>query len=248
MRDGRGDIFGMVALDRLVMVAVDDEDRRVDRLELIVASISADRPHPADMVDERVIFLGRRGIAGIFMTGALDDIRRRSGSSRALFHAGGDGVGGEGEHLADPVLVAHREVEPKDAPVAPADDVGLRDLQRIHQRHDVVGHQFIAVRARVAGRTAMAAAVHQDHGMVGGDRGPIAPIVGVGEAAVQEDHRRTLAVDRIIDLIPLASASPLVGRDRRGRRRQGLPPLAAAAGSARNARKAERINRRIRPP
>ena len=54
----------------------------------------------------------------------------------------------------------------------------------------------------------------------------VAPIVGIGEAAVQEDHRRTLAVDRVVDLdaIGFGFAATVRGDRRRGRR-QGLPSL-----------------------
>src|SRR5271166_6834043 len=60
MRDGRRDIFGVLALDRLVMVAVDDQDGRVDRRELSVRPIRLVPPHLADLIDEGGIFLGRR--------------------------------------------------------------------------------------------------------------------------------------------------------------------------------------------
>src|SRR5580704_6190588 len=164
---------------------------------------------------------------GIFMTGAVDI----SGESRvlldALNHAGGDRVGGEGEDLADAILVAHREVKPKDAAVAPADDVGLWDLQHIHERDDIVGHEVIAVRARIASAAAVTATVHQDHGMMRRDGwNLVAPIVGIGEAAVQENHRRTLAVNRVVDLdaIGFGFAATVRGDRRRGRR-QVLPSL-----------------------
>src|SRR6202044_2577042 len=39
VRDGRGDVFCMRPLDRFVMVAVDNENGRVDRLELIVGPV-----------------------------------------------------------------------------------------------------------------------------------------------------------------------------------------------------------------
>ena len=54
----------------------------------------------------------------------------------------------------------------------------------------------------------------------------VAPIVGIGEAAVQEDHRRTLAVNRIMDLDAVGFGfAAAVGGDRRRGRRQGLPSL-----------------------
>jgi hypothetical protein len=127
--------------------------------------------------------------------------------------------------------VAKFEVESEDGAVAPADDVGLADLERIHHRHHVVGHEIVTVRARVARACPVASAVHQDHGVMRRHRRDLgAPIVGVGEAAVQEEHRRALAVHRIVDLDPIGfDLAGAVGRDRRGRRRQGLPPLECGA-------------------
>ena len=63
--------------------------------------------------------------------------------------------------------------------------------------------------------------------MMGGyGRNLVAPIVGIGEAAVQENHRRALAVDRIVDLDSVSFGfAGAIGRDRRGGRRQGLPAL-----------------------
>ena len=88
---------------------------------------------------------------GVFVAGAIDI----GGEGRVLFDAVDDarrhGVGREGKHLADPVLVAHREVDAENAAVAPADDVGLGDFQQIHQRHDIVGHQIVAIRAERRG-------------------------------------------------------------------------------------------------
>src|SRR6202047_3940367 len=43
VRDGRGDVFRVLALDRLVVIAVDDEHRRRDRLELRVAPVGLAR-------------------------------------------------------------------------------------------------------------------------------------------------------------------------------------------------------------
>ena len=169
--------------------------------ELGVGPVGLDEPHLADLIDEGGVFVRRRRERGVFLARARDE----SGEGRVLLDilddARGPGVGGEGEHLADPVLVPEREVDADDAAVAPADDVRLRDLERVHQRHDVVGHQIVAVRPRVARRAAVAAAVHQDHGVARRDRGNlIAPIVAVGETAVQENDRRAAAIDRVVDL------------------------------------------------
>ena len=99
MRDGRGSIFRMGPFDGLVVIAVDDENGGVDRLQLIVGPVRLVRPHLADLIDEGVVFLGRRGMLGIFMAGPLDI----GGESRvfldALDHAGGDRVGAKAKTL-----------------------------------------------------------------------------------------------------------------------------------------------------
>src|SRR3984957_5002827 len=73
----------------------------------------------------------------------------------------------------------------------------------------------------------MPTAVPQDHGMMRRhSRNRVAPIVGVGEAALQGDRRRALAVDRIMDLNAVGFGfAAAIGGDRRRRWRQGLPPL-----------------------
>jgi hypothetical protein len=48
----------------------------------------------------------------------------------------------------------------------------------------------------------MAAAIHQDHGVAHRDGWDlIAPIVAVGEAAVEEDDGRGLAVDHVVEIV-----------------------------------------------
>jgi len=63
----------------------------------------------------------------------------------------------------------------------------------------------------------------------------IAPIVGVGEPAMQEDDRRAVAVDRIVDLDPVGvGLAAAVGGDRGRRRRQHLPTLGRESGQGEN--------------
>ena len=227
VRDRCRDIFGVRAFDGFVMVAVDDKDGRVDRLELRVGPVRLFGPHLADLIDKRPVFLGRRRMRRIFVPGALDVACEGRVLLHALDDARGDGIGGKREHLADPVLVPHGEVDADDAAVAPADDVGFGDLQMVHQRNNVVSHQIVAVGACVTGAAAMAAAVHQNDGVVPrDDRYLLAPIVGVGEPAVEEDHRRAVAVDRVVDVDAIGMRlTASAGGERRRRRRQRLPPF-----------------------
>ena len=69
--DRRCDIFGVCALDRLVVVAVNDDNGRVDRLELRVGPVRLVGPHLADLIDEGVVLLRRRRMLDIFMASAI---------------------------------------------------------------------------------------------------------------------------------------------------------------------------------
>jgi hypothetical protein len=164
------------------------------------------------------------------MAGALD----KRGEGRVLLDAvddpRGHGVGGKGKDLSDPVRVAHRQVEAEDPAIAPPDDVGFRHLQHVHQRHHVIGHQVVAVGPRIAGAAAVAAAVHRDDGMVRRQRlYLIAPVVRARQTAMQQDHRRAPAVDRIVDTDAVGvGLAAVVGGDWRWSRGQYLPALGGA--------------------
>ena len=62
--------------------------------------------------------------------------------------------------------MANREIDAKDAAIAPAHDVGFGILQYVEQRHDVIRHQVVAVRTRIARAPTVTATVHQDHRMM----------------------------------------------------------------------------------
>ena len=131
--------------------------------------------------------------------------------------------------------MANGEVEAEDGAVAPAHHVGLGDVQRVEQGDDVVGHEVVAVRAGVARAAAVAAAVYDDDGVARRESlDLIAPIVRVGEAAVQKDDRRTVADRRVIeaDAVDLGVTGVLAG-DRGGSRWQGLPQRLTAGGMER---------------
>src|SRR5258708_3312564 len=140
VRNRPRDIVGVLASDRLVMIAVDDEDRRVDRLELRIAPVRLFCPHLAYLTDKGIILFGRRRLPFIFVAGAFNV----GGKGRVLLYAfldaRGRGVGRKCENLADPFLVAHGEIDTDNASVAPSHDIGLGEFEIIHQRNDVVGH------------------------------------------------------------------------------------------------------------
>jgi len=62
--------------------------------------------------------------------------------------------------------MANGEVEAEHGAVAPAHDVGPSDVQYVEQGDNVVSHKVVAVRASVACAAAVAAAVHDDDGVV----------------------------------------------------------------------------------
>ena len=78
-----------------------------------------------------------------------------------------------------------RHHQADDRPVAPTDDRGAADLQSVHHRQDVRGHQLIGVAPLVARAAAVAAAVDQHDATAGGEQGRdlVPPIAAVAEAA-----------------------------------------------------------------
>src|SRR5450631_3351977 len=131
--------------------------------------------------------------------------------------------------------MANGEVEAEDGTVAPAHHVGLGDVQRVKQCDDVVGHEIVAVRAGVARAAAVAAAIHDDDSAARSESLDLtAPIVRVGEAAVQQDDRRTVADRGVIeaDAVDFGVAGVLAG-NWDGSRRQRLPQRLAMSSMER---------------
>jgi hypothetical protein len=77
------------------------------------------------------------------------------------------------------------QVEADDGAVAPADDGGLVDLQRVEQREDVIGHQVVAEWPLVARAAPVTAAIYQHHS-VRPRQGAclVAEIIGIGEDGI----------------------------------------------------------------
>src|ERR1700736_377141 len=217
----------MLTLDGLVMIAVDDEDWRVDRLELRITSIWLLGPHLADLVDEAVVILRRRRMGSVLPAGALDIGGEGRVLLDAVLYTRRHRICCEGEDLAHSLLMTHGEIDAENGAIAPPHDVGLGNFQAVHQSRHVVGHQIIAVRPCIAGTAAMAAAVHEnDRMMCRHGRDLIAPIVGIRQSTVQENDRRALAVHGIVDCDAVyMRVAAAVGMDWRRRRRQGLPSL-----------------------
>ena len=100
----------------------------------------------------------------------------------------------------------------------------------IKQSDNVVGHEVVAIRPGVARTAAVAAAVHDDDGVVRSESlYLITPIVRVGETAVQKDDRRTVADARVIeiDAVDLGATGVLAG---------DIPPWEVAGRSLRKCR------------
>ena len=157
------------------------------------------------------------------------------GEDRALgdvLDAARVGVGGKGEQLRQPLGMVDGDVEADDGAVAPADDRGLVDLERVHQAEHVRGHQVVAEGLVVARAAAVAAAVHHDDAVVlGQHRHLVAPVVGVGQPAMQQDDRRAAAelAYQIADAVDRRVAA-LRRRRQRRRRRKRQPRRIGARG------------------
>ena len=120
-------------------------------------------------------------------------------------------------------------VETQDRPVAPADDRSLAQLQEVHQAEDVRRHQIVAVGPLVARAASVAAAVHDDYPIVPGQyRYLIAPIVRVGEPAVQQQHRLAAAERGVPDPDAVYRGVASLRRLRQARCRRKRQPLLLA--------------------
>src|SRR5262245_44427727 len=96
------------------------------------------------------------------------------------------------------------DVQADDAAVAPADDARPWNVQVVHQAYDIISHEVIAIRPCVARRSAVAAAVYQDHAIpVRESRNLIGPVLTVSQRAMQEYEGRAVAVGRIMQIDPI---------------------------------------------
>ncbi len=96
----------------------------------------------------------------------------------------------------------------------------------IEQRDDIIGHQVISERLRVARAAAMAAAVDEDDAMPARDLGHLqTEIIGVGKPAMEKDHRASFAEFDVIEADAVHLRSRAAPRNRRRSRRQAFPPL-----------------------
>ncbi len=102
-------------------------------------------------------------------------------------------VAGEEEHPGGAVRRLPRQDECGVGAIAPADEGRLGHAKRIHDGASVGCHEFVAVRPRVAGRTALATAVDHDGLVPCPDQrwNLVAPITRVPQATVQQHHRRS---------------------------------------------------------
>jgi hypothetical protein len=80
--------------------------------------------------------------------------------------------------------------------VTPAGEARPVDPEGVHDRQHVRGHAVVRIGAVVAGAATVAAAVDQDGAVAGRQDGRhlIAPVAGMAEAAMQQNHRRAVAV------------------------------------------------------
>lgn len=184
--NGRGHVFGVFTLDGFVVVTVNDQYRAFDFRQVLGRPIRLARPHMADLLDERVVLLGGRRQLHVFLAGAFNVGGERRVLLDTFLYPRGLGVGSESEDLAGALRVAHRQVQPEDRAVTPADDVGAFDLQSVEQRDDVVGHQVVAEWSGIPRTATVATAVYRDDGVPRREGLDLmAPVIGVGQTAVQ---------------------------------------------------------------
>lgn len=83
--------------------------------------------------------------------------------------------------------------------VAPARQRGVGYLQRRHHRQQIIGHPIVTIRPDVARAAPVPAAIDEQHPVPGGPqcRQLIPPVAAVAQAAVQQDHRRSVAIGGI---------------------------------------------------
>jgi hypothetical protein len=162
-----------------------------------------------------------------------------------VFDAARIGVRGKSKELCDTLGMVNGDVEADDRPIAPADNGRSLYLQKVHQRDDIGGHQIIAERRRVAGAAPVAAAIHDDHKVAFRQQAHlVAPVIRVGEAAMQQDHGLAMAEFRVPDFNTIDRRGAAVFRFRqRWSRRQALP-WRRRAGRFRNAEESQENDRK----
>ncbi len=118
-----------------------------------------------------------------------------------------------------------RDVQADDRSVAPADERRPLDLQEVHHAEHVGGHQVVPEGLLVARASPVAAAVHDDDLIALRQRRHlVAPVVGVPEPAVEQDHRFAVTEDGVPDLDAVHRRIPAArGLGQRRRGGQGQP-------------------------
>ena len=158
----RRDHLGVGALDRLVMIPVGHQYRRLDRGKLRLGPVRLRRPHLADRTPQTRRTPPESRTTCVFVARPRDE----RGEGRVLLNPSttpdGSVLAAKANTLSTrPGCLIARSI-PRMPPslhptTPPSGFAGNRAT------HDVVGHQVVAVRAIVPGAAAMAAAVQNDH-------------------------------------------------------------------------------------
>ena len=221
---GIGDCSGheprILEFDRLVMVAIDDPNRQVDRAQGLRGEIGLGRPHVVDVVEKGIIAARCWREFGIFAPRPSDE-PVENGALARVFQATRIAIGGKGEEAAQPLGMMNGDIKAENGTVAPADDRRPLDGQKIHEPENISRHEIIAERPCVAAGASVAATVHEyDTVMLGEHRHLVAPVGGIGEAAMQKDDGRALAEFRIPDFNAIDRCKPAMERMRQNGRRR----------------------------
>jgi hypothetical protein len=159
--DRAGHELGVLALDRLVVIGVDDPGRHRDASQLLGREVGLRLPHLADLVEKGFVLVWCRRQCRVFLFGARDiGVGHRAVGD--VGHPARIGIGGKSKELAQPLGMMDRDVETDYPPVAPTDDRHLGELQEVHQADHVRGHQVVAVGPVIVRAAPVAAAVHDD--------------------------------------------------------------------------------------
>src|SRR5262245_43391940 len=133
--DFSGHEFGILALDRLVVIAVNDPDRYCNCGKLLCGKIWLCRPHSGYLVEEGIVRLWRWRELLIF--------RLRPGNKFVEYRALCDvldarriGIGGKCEEFCYSLRMTDGDVQSQNRSIAPAGDRGLSDLQIVHECED----------------------------------------------------------------------------------------------------------------
>ena len=197
-----GQGVGVGAAD-LVVLAGHDQDRALDGAQLGQAVVRQGAPHCHDLAieDRPPRRRWRQKLVGPPLRRDARIVRTWPRTATHVCQAGDIEIGSDHHHPPDAVRMMDGEVQADNAAVAPAHQVGLGDMQPVHQGDHILGHLVVGQRTWPVGRAAMGAAVRRDHQVMGRQRRDLV-VHGLdeGRATVQDQHRRARAIGLVVEV------------------------------------------------